>query len=102
MDTWVTNAAHEAQNGRYDNLIFFFDTAQEMGFTYEEFMEKVINRMEYMNNTVLARMGGMWKLPHIPRSNFILDVIRNNNIRLEQTPGSSSNIGFVPTFLTNT
>ena len=102
VDTWVTNAAHEAQNGRYDNLIFFFDTAQEMGFTYEEFMEKVINRMEYMNNTVLARMGGMWKLPHIPRSNFILDVIRNNNIRLEQTPGSSSNIGFVPTFLTNT
>ena len=60
-----------------------------MGYTYEEFMTKVTNRMKYMSNTVLDRVKGLSKTYNINQRDFIYGVLLNNNINLDSMPGSN-------------
>lgn len=89
MDAIITAGAYEALNGRYDHLMPLVDMAIDNGYTYEEYMEKVTNRMKYMNNTVLDRVKGLSKTYNINQRDFIYSVIQNNNINLEHMPGSN-------------
>ena len=89
IDAIVTAAAYEALNSRLDHLMPLVDMAQDMGYTYEEFMVKVTNRMKYMNNTVLDRVKGLSKTYNINQRDFIYGVIRNNDINLDSMPGSN-------------
>ena len=89
IDAIVTAAAFEALNNRTDHLMPFVDMALDMGYTYEEFMTKVTNRMKYMSNTVLDRVKGLSKTYNINQRDFIYGVLLNNNINLDSMPGSN-------------
>jgi hypothetical protein len=89
IDAIITAAAYESLNNRFDHVLPLADMAMDMGYTYEEFQTKVINRMKYMNNTVLDRVKGLSKTYNINQRDFIYGVIQNNNINLESMPGSN-------------
>jgi len=82
IDAIVLYGAMEALNGRYDNLMIGVDMATDKGYTQEEYLTKVKNRMQYMNNTVLSRIKGLSKTYNMDQSDFIDEVLRNNNINL--------------------
>ena len=83
IDAIVLFGAMESLNGRYDNLMIAVDMAKDKGYTQEEYLTKVKNRMSYMNNTVLSRIKGLSKTYNMDQADFIDEVLRNNNINLK-------------------
>ena len=60
----------------------------DLGYTQEQFIEKVVNRMENQSNTVLSRLKAYGERYNMTRDDFIRTVIHNNNITLAFPPGS--------------
>ena len=51
-------------------------------------MEKILNRVESMNNTVLSRIKALQKVNKLDEKNFIFDVLKNNDIDLKFLPNN--------------
>ena len=88
IDALVTQAADNGYDGFYESIMFFTDAAIDLGYTQEQFIEKVVNRMEVQSNTVLSRLKAYGERYNMTRDDFIRSVIHNNNIKLAYPPGS--------------
>ena len=88
IDALVTQAADNGYDGFYESIMFFTDAAMDLGYTQEQFIEKVANRMEVQSNTVLSRLTAYGEKYNMTRDDFIRTVIHNNNIILAYPPGS--------------
>ena len=60
----------------------------ELGYTQDQAMEKILNRVESMNNTVLSRIKALQKVNKLDEKNFIFDVLKNNDIDLKFLPNN--------------
>ena len=88
IDALVTAAADNGYDGLYGNIMFYTEAAMDLGYTQEQFIEKVVNRMENQSNTVLSRLKAYGERYNMTRDDFIRTVIHNNNITLAFPPGS--------------
>ena len=88
VNALVTAAASDGYDGLYDNILFYTDAAIDLGYTQEQFLDKVTNRMESMSNTILSRVKGFAKTHNMTRDDFIMSVLHNNNINLAYPVGS--------------
>jgi len=88
INALVTAAASDGYDGLYDNIMFYTDSAMDLGYTQDQFIEKVTNRMETMSNTVLGRLKAYGDRHNMTRDDFIRSVLHNNNIILAYPPGS--------------
>ena len=89
QESYLVGAAHEMQNGRYDTAMFYIEGLMGIGYTYEEAMKKVLNRIKTMNNTVIDRIRGLDSGARTFQDTFIQDVLRNNQIDDSYFPGSA-------------
>ena len=64
------------------------DSAMAMGYTYNQFMEKVYNQVENMNDTILSRIKALNRAYKLDEKNFIFDVLKNNDIDLKFLPNN--------------
>ena len=88
IDALVTAAASDGYDGLYDNIMFYTESAMDLGYDQEQFLEKVVNRMETQSNTVLSRFKAFGERHNMSRDDFIKSVLHNNNIILANPPGS--------------
>ena len=91
VEAYVIGGAQELQNGRYDTALFYVEGLMDQGYTYDEAMKKILNRMEMANNTVIDRVKGLDKGAKTNLNNFILDVLKNNRLDDSYFPGSAYN-----------
>ena len=89
QESYLVGAAHEMQNGRYDTAMFYIEGLMGIGYTYDEAMKKVLNRIKTMNNTVIDRIRGLDSGARTFQDTFIQDVLRNNQIDDSYFPGSA-------------
>ena len=85
----VIGGSLELFNGRYITAMFYVEALIAQGYTYDEAMKKIFNRMEMMNNTVIDRIKGLEKPYRKKQTNFLLDVLHNNRIDDSYIPGSA-------------
>ena len=88
VNTLVTAGAYLINNNKLDELMPILDRFSELGYTYEQAMEKLFNRVESMNNTVLSRIKALNKINKLDEKNFIFDVLKNNDIDLKFLPNN--------------
>ena len=91
VEAYVIGGAQELLNGRYDTAMFYIEGLMDQGYTYDEAMKKILNRMEMANNTVIDRVKGLDKGSKTNLNNFILDVLKNNRLDDSYFPGSAYN-----------
>mgnify|MGYP003673653527 CR=1 FL=1 len=89
QEAYVIGAAQEIQNGRYDTAMFYLEGLMDIGYTYDEAMKKVLNRVKMMNNTVIDRIKGLDSGARTFQNTFIDDVLRNNKLDDSYFPGSA-------------
>ena len=75
--------------GNYEATMYHMDSLMNLGYTYDQAMEKMVNKLKTMSNTILDRVKGLDKSQNIHLNNFLLDVINNNNISDSYLPGSA-------------
>ena len=86
---YVIGASLELSNGRYETAMYFVEALISIGYTYDEAMKKVFNRITMMNNTVIDRIKGLDKPSRRKQSNFLLEVLHNNRLDDSYIPGSA-------------
>ena len=84
----VNSAAWNVNNNNIDELMPIVDSAMAMGYTYNQFMEKVYNQVENMNDTILSRIKALNRAYKLDEKNFIFDVLKNNDIDLKFLPNN--------------
>ena len=85
----VTSGALEMGRGNYEATMYHVDSLMNLGYTYDQAMEKMVNKLRTMSNTILDRVKGLDKSQNIHLNNFLLDVINNNSISDSYLPGSA-------------
>jgi hypothetical protein len=88
-EAMVVGASLELLNQRYTTAMFYVEALIAQGYTYDEAMKKIFNRMEMMNNTVIDRIKGLDKPSKMKQSSFLLDVLHNNRLDDSYIPGSA-------------
>jgi len=88
-DVHVTGAALAIYNNDFTTAMFHVYSLTQAGYTYDEAWEKIANRMESTNNTVLDRLKGLSKKYNMEKSMFINKVLENNLFDPHILPGSS-------------
>ena len=88
VNTLVTMGAQFVNNNHFDELMPILDRFSELGYTQDQAMEKIFNRVESMNNTTLSRIKALQKVNKLDEKNFIFDVLKNNEIDLKFLPNN--------------